>query len=322
MRRALLLTGFVSGFLLTGCFDDPVAGGTVETENSAAARTIKVDSLLQDWNRPSGEPTVATLRFDSSNIPFEKTSSTGNDLAVERLDGRPIPFRVVVWDKSTAFGRVQVHLDSSLQKKESKFKLRWGLKDSVRSDSEAVWSGISPSQRSLLGSVLVDDFERATLRSLLPDSGWWYTSGIDSATVSSPRLVDADSGRTGKVLQINYEAPSNKSQSAVLGLPLAARIHRLRTLDSIVFWARGPGRLSLALGPSSSPAPGQTLWAGSLDSNWKRFSIDLHSLDATRKATWEHFQDSVSNLAFLVSDGTSLWLDDLRLHGIDPDDLK
>jgi hypothetical protein len=327
MKRLGVLTSILLP-LLTGCFDDPVAGGTVETENTVAARTISVDSLLSPWNRPLYSPTVATLRLDSSNIPFSKMSASGLDLAVERLEGGPLPFRVVVWDKRALLGRIQVHLEPSLQRKDSRFKLRWGLKDSIRADSQAVWSGISESQKLLLNSVLVDDFEDSSLKSPLPNTGWWYSSSTDSATVSSPRLVDAALNRTGRALQVTYSAPSSKSQYALLGLVLAARPRSLRTLDSMVFWARGPGNVSIAFdrfGPNVS----KKAWLNKvLDSNWTRICIQPHQLDPAaphgedENVGWEGVRDSVTNLSFFLRGGKSFWIDDIRFYGVNRDDLQ
>lgn len=327
MKRAGTLIAILLP-LLTGCFDDPVAGGTVETENTVAARTISVDSLLSPWSRPFSIPTVATLRLDSSNIPFGKMSSSGLDLSVERVDGEPLPFRVVVWDKRAFLGRIQVHLDPSLQRKDSKFKLRWGLKDSIRSDSQAVWSGISESQRFLLNSVLVDDFEDSSLKSPLPNTGWWYSSNTDSATVSSPRLVDALRNRMGRALQITYSAPPSPSQYALLGLVLTAAPRSLRTLDSMVFWARGTGRVSIAF-DRFQPNISKKAWlTKALDSNWTRICIQPHQLDPAaplgedENVGWEGVRDSVTNLSFFLRGGTSFWIDDIRLYGVNRDDLQ
>jgi len=327
MRRARFLIVLVA-LSLSGCFDDPVAGGTVETENTVAARTISVDSLLSPWNRPLHSPTVATLRLDSSNVPFEKMSASGQDLSVERMDGQPIPFRVIVWDKSAFVGRIQVHLDSSLQRQDSKFKLRWGLKDSIRTDSQAVWSGISDSQRVLLSSVLVDDFERTSLKSPLPNGAWWYSSGSDSATVSTPQLVSAAPDRSGKVLQITYKAPSAKSQFALVGLAIDPGPRSLRTLDSLVFWVRGPGKLTIALEHLSTSGTRKAVVQRGIDSNWTRISIRPQDLEPAAingedgNLGWNAVRDSVTNLSYFVSDGSTLWLDDIRFYGIDRDDLK
>jgi hypothetical protein len=327
MRRSAFLIAFV-GLTLSGCFDDPVAGGTVETENTVAARTISVDSLLSPWNRPVHSPTVATLRLDTSNIPFDKMSASGQDLSVERMDGSPIPFRVVVWDKAAFLGRIQVHLDSSLQRQDSKFKLRWGLKDSLRTDSQAVWSGITDSQRILLSSVLVDDFEGTNLKSPLPNTAWWYSSSSDSATVSSPQLVRAGPDQTGGALQITYKALSAKSQYALVGLAIDPGPRSLRTLDSLVFWARGSGKLTLALEHLSTSGTRKALVQRGIDSNWTRISIRPQDLEPAAiggeggNVGWNAVRDSVTNLSYFVSDGAALWLDDVRFYGIDRDDLK
>lgn len=37
---------------------------------------------------------------------------------------------------------------------------------------------------------------------------------------------------------------------------------------------------------------------------------------------WEAVRNRVTNLTFLVAGGSELWLDDIRLYGIDGNDLK
>jgi hypothetical protein len=327
VKRLAALAGILLPWM-TGCFDDPVAGGTVETENTVAARTFSVDSLLSPWNRPSNASTVATLRLDGSNLPFEKTSASGLDLAIERLDSQAIPFRTVDWDKVSRRGRIEVLLTPSMQHKDSRFRLRWGLKDSLRADSAAVWSSIPEAQRFLLTSVLVDDFEDSTLQSPLPNKGWWYSSATDSATISSPQLAPSQRTGGGKALRVTYKVPDSKLQYALVGLVLTSGPRSLRSMDSLVFWARGPGKLSVAFdrfGPNVSQKAWTTL---ELDSNWRRIRIRPSDLDPAAGASdktnvgWEGVRDSVANLTFFARGGTTLWLDELRLHGVNRDDLK
>jgi len=72
-----IIPGILAPLLLGfwGCFDDRISGNTTQTENTVTARSILVDSVLPDWNRPAGWPTVATLRLDSSNFDFRGSDS-------------------------------------------------------------------------------------------------------------------------------------------------------------------------------------------------------------------------------------------------------
>jgi hypothetical protein len=324
MKAVVALAG-LGVLAMSGCFDDPLAGGTVETENTVAARKYSVDSLLSDGNVQPPASTVATLRLNSANFPFDSTSLAGRNLAVERADGSLLPFQIVFWDKPARIGRIQVRIDSVLQNNGSKIVLRCKPEDSARADSAGVWSGISPSQKLALGSVLVDDFEGTELQSLLPDSGIWYSSNSDSATVSSPMRTAAGSDRSGNALMVTYTAPPNKDKYALVGLALSSHAQSLRTLDSVVFYARGSGKLSIAFDrPSSNPGKA---WAhDTLTSGWKKVSVAVADLDAADSiggnVGWMAVRDSISNLNFIVTGGTELWLDDIRFYGVNRGDFR
>jgi hypothetical protein len=310
--------------LLTSCDGNRVAGGTTETDNMVAARIIRVDSLLPDWNHPGQVPTVGTLRLDSTNMDFTMSTPDGGDLAVETLDSVALPFRIVYWDKSARLGRIQVRLDPWLQRPGSRFLLRWGLKDSTRTDSTGVWSGIPAGELLALTSVLVDDFEGSSLRSLLPDSGTWISVAADTASVEPPDLEAAGAGRAGQALHISYTAPVAKGYVYV-GLPLGKGPCNLHSLDSIVLWARGAQTI-LNVSFDHQGTVNTKAWASlSLDSTWKRISLRPADLDPSNgiggNVGWAGVEDSVTNLSLFAARGTDMWIDDVRLYGIDRDDL-
>jgi len=313
--------------VLWGCGSDRVSGSTTETENVLTAVEFRVDSLLPSWNCWTCTSTVVTVRVDSSVLDFAKTDSLGHDLVVERQDSTPVPFEVVFWDRHAARGRLHVRIDPSLMIPGARIRLRWGKPLQVRSDPGAVWHAISAVQKLLLNSVLVDDFEQGTTRSLLPDSASWYTSHADSATVSSPALVAAGAGRRGTALHISYNAPSATFRYALTGIRLGKAPVCLRSLDSLVVWVRGSGTLGVAfdhLGDSTNS--GKAWLHRPLDSSWTRLSIRPQDLDTANgvggNVGWNLMRDSVSNLTFFASGGSDLWIDDVRLYGIDRNDLK
>jgi hypothetical protein len=93
-----------------------------------------------------------------------------------------------------------------------------------------------------------------------------------------------------------------------------------------VFWARGTGTLSVAF-EHLTGLVGPKAWAQiPLDTGWKRVRIrptDLDSADGIGyNFGWSYVRDSVTDLTFILQDGSDFWLDDVRLHGIDRDDLR
>jgi len=326
MTRAILSAGCILAAvgLVPGCADR-VAGGTTETDNMVSARLYAVDSLLADWNRPVTTPTIAVLRLGASHLDFGKTSLEGTDLRLETIDSLPIPFRIVYWDRQAALGRIQVRLEPPLQRPGTRIRLRWGLPDSVRSDSNAVWTGIDQQRRLDLNSVLVSDFEQNSLLSLLPEPGSWYTNSGDSASISQPALVEAGASRAGHALQATFTAPIRKG-FALAGVPLGQRAYNLRSLDSIEVWARGTNTI-LTVSFDHQGVVNRKAWTPvHPDSTWKRFSIRPSDLDSASpnggNVGWLGVRDSVTHLSFFFAQGREIWIDEIRLHGIDRDDLR
>lgn len=316
--------------LVVACADERISGSTTQTENTVFAREILVDSVLPEWNRPRWVPTVATLRFDSSNFLFAGGDPSGRDLDVRTLDDDPVPFVVDVWDVPARVGRLLVRIDRELLLPQARFTVRRTRTIRSRQDSQVVWVSIPDSQRLAIGSVLVDDFEDSNLTTRLPGNNSWYTAAPDSTVRLEPlQQVEAGGGRTGKALRLEYgAAPSDLGKYALIGTFLGSQMapRSLRSLDSLVVWVKGSGRLSVAF-DRLPPHDKAKAWVhATLDSTWRRLRIRPQDFDppdgVANNRGWEAVRDSVTNLSFLVSDGAVLVIDDVRFHGVDREDLK
>lgn len=320
MKARFLLIGFFLALWLCNCSGDRFAGGSAETENAILARIFPVDSLLSPWNRPPGLPTVATLRLDSTHLPFQEMDAQGLDLDLRERDGARLPFEITHWDRSRAQGRVQIRVDTALRKKGSGIELWRGLSRIDRSNPLGLWPGIADSLRVNLISVLVDDFESGTNRNrLLNNAAWFLATG--SGTVA------ANGGRPGNALRLI----SSDSVPVVLAAALLTATARpLGSIDSIVVWARGTGRLRIAL-EHATPGSQLVAWAPhQVDSAWHRVRIRPAAFDSVATslggstpaaARWSEIMDSVTHLSFWLDGPGEVWVDDPRLFGIDRDDL-
>lgn len=312
--------------LALGCADDRVAGGTSETENAVFA----LDSILPDWNRPAARTTVATLRLDAKSIDFARTDSLGRDIAVERLDGSPLPFAVVYWDKAASLGRLQIRIDTSLSAKGSMIRVRWCQPLARRSAPETVWAGIPDSQKTAVNSFAIDDFEHADINSLLPSGSIWESDAYDSLKIISVSTV-THPGRPGRVLHMACSTQTGAKIAstgyALAQVSLGGIPRNLRSMDSIVFWTKGPGTIAVAFN-KNAPTLGQKAWKHLtlVDSNWTRVVVTPTTFDRVDgiggNIGWEAVRDSITDLAFFISKTTDLWLDDIRIHGIDRQDLE
>lgn len=323
--RPLLLSAGV--LALGSCSADRSAGNSVETENTVGARMMSVDSLLGSWNQPAGQPTVATIRLDASNFDFSRSTAAGNDLRLADSAGRPVPFHIAVWDSALKQGRIQAHIDSVLRRKGAKLVLSWGerLRPAL-SDSVATWSGISDSVQQLVTSVLVDDFEGGNLNTRLPGPGLgWYTAASDTvAKVSKDSLKPAGMGRSGKAMMMAYTAIAPRY--SLTGTAVAVQAVSLRSMDSLVLWVRGSGNLSIAFDHLTNGTGPKAWISQEIDSNWTRLRIRPQDLNppvagSSYNVGWVGVRDSVTHLTFLINGGSQLWLDDIRMYGVNRGDF-
>ncbi len=323
---------------LAGCADPRETGTSTETENAVAVVELSVDSLLDAGGTPFAAPTVATLRLDSSNFRFPNTDDSGFGLDVRTLDDRSIPFAVAFWDRTRHQGRLHVRIDPSLVAfAGSRLRVLSGLPAARRSDPQAVWRGIPVDQALGLNSVLVDDFEGGSLlRTRLPVASFWYLGGY----LPGSGLVDGAPTRSGTVLRLACNSGQCGSSGTLLAATLLAASPRsLRSLDSIVLWARGPGRLRVALetldstqmalvqkGLLDSLTPSRTWASQTLDTTWTRIRIrpsDFAAADGIEGNNgWMGVRDALNYIAFSLASGTELRLDDIRFYGIAPVDLR
>lgn len=324
LSRRLPILAASLAILIPGC-DDRSAGNSLETENAVAARTIAVDSVLPAWNRPFDQATIAVLRLNRTNFPFDSTLSDGRDVVVETKEYRKIPFRIVTWDSARGVGRLEVRIDGPLLAKGSRFLVRWDGDGTPRSDSQAVWRAVPDSQFLALNSALVSDFENGSTQTALPVGTFWYGVAPESTTISTPKVVQDTIGWAGKVMQVSFSADTAKYRYVILGLDLK-KPRSFRTLDSIVFRARGTGTITVALDHLGSAKDGKAWVHYPLRQPWRRYVVKPSSFLAPSpvgdNVGFHGVKDSVTNLTFLLGGGPDLQIDDIRIHGLDRDDFR
>ena len=95
----------------------------------------------------------------------------------------------------------------------------------------------------------------------------------------------------------------------------------------MVLWIRGQGKVSIAFDRLAPHTKAKTWIQPTLDSTkWTRLRIRPQDFDPAdgigNNIGWNATCDSVTNLSFMAWGGTNLWVDDVRLFGVDRDDLK
>lgn len=311
---------------VAGCAIDRSAGNSMETENSVTARALSVDSLLVSNLIFDTGLTVTTLRLDKTNFDFSNTDSSGNGLGFARENGTSIPFEIHFWDARSKLGSVRVRIERDLRLPftRSRILMQSGLgPNAPKSDSLSTWKGISRSWQQRLTSVLVDDFEDANTTTKLPFPTSWRAGTVIGYTYTNPTNVLAGRGRPGQAMHFTYTAPA--PEYGVVATPLNGP-RSLRGLDSLVFWARGNGKVRVAFEHLVGNAGPKAWTSRPLDTAWTRYCIRPENLDlpdgTANNQGWQAVRDSVTDLSFITQGGSEIYLDDIRLHGITPIDLR
>ena len=99
-------------------------------------------------------------------------------------------------------------------------------------------------------------------------------------------------------------------------------------MDSVVFYARGTGVISIAfetLGASNTE--GKTLAYDTLDTGdkWKRVSLKPSNFkprdDLYGNLGWDVISKAVTTISIAAYDETEFWIDDVVLYGVKPSDF-
>jgi len=185
--------------------------------------------------------------------------------------------------------------------------------------------------------LLLDDFDDAdpypSLAALLPGTEWWAFDGLVAIVPDDgerPRHFDSLATDAGALSGRSLHLPSGLGPSAAglgfgsCGLGSAnVTYHDLSGSDSLVFYAKGSGTLSLKLwarnktdeNDGSSPH----FPVGVLGSDWKRYAVawkDFHGSDEVPLGC--QFKNlEVHKILFQYENG-DLWLDDIRILGGTP----
>lgn len=296
-------------------------------------KILSVSSWISEWMQPLQYPTVLTVRLSQGQFDFSKANASGSNCALFDSRNQTLTAQFVYWDSSAAVGRLLVH--QSAQDTSSQWSLRCGDLNYIAPRSQNIWEGVGDSLRLAMNSILVGDFEGSSQHTSLPapiPATYWYMFASDSTVQIEPApgtdltqgYQAAGYGRTGKAFHIAYTATNRKW--AHLGAPLDSAPRSMRAMDSIEFFVRGNGRYQFSLDRLTDDNPGKTIHEDTVLSEWTRVRLrpqDFAPVDSIGGNTgWNAVRDSLTNITFFCYLGTDFWLDDVRIYGLNRDDLK
>lgn len=324
---------------------DTVDLGHVEAPDEVViTKSMKINprTLISSWMRPLSEPYVLVMRLDST-FNFDETDDEGKDLRLLNGDGELLPIEVDGWDKSIKSGTINVRI-TDLNDTTKLWTLEWGDVYATMNRPENIWEDLKDSVVWLLNSVKILDFEDTSdyAKNDLPAplykkefyigaSGGGSASDLtlDSAGCYNvkPAYVNSDGGAFGKkALQVKYSAKFSESQYIVIGTRISQEPHDLSRLDSIELWAKGSGNIQVILETyePESDTNYKATYETSISDEWERIVVrpqDFNTKDPKSYHGWDVTRNRITRFTIFAYDGKEVWVDNVRLYGINRDDL-
>ena len=295
---------------------------------------FKPVDLVSDWMRPIVAPYVLVLRLDSTNFKFTEASEDGSDLRLYASNGAEVEMEVDGWDASIKSATVNIRLEK-LRDTSDTWTLEWGDTDPSDREPANIWRGISDSLWYDLNTVEIFHFDSGAIRSDLPapltrDS--WYiqfhkkdslTDSVTTSVLNSQSALQSDTkGRPGKVMHIEYDV--EYPDIVVFGTHLTYHRHDWSRMDSVVVWLRGDCEFEVILENLDEDLNYKASYKGEAKSSWQR--LVLRPEDFTYKLRdyhgWDITRNKITSFTVFMYNGSNLWLDNVRIYGVNRDDLK
>lgn len=219
------------------------------------------------------------------------------------------------------------------------YDLRYIVGDSVVESSMAVSAGEEASAYIYAfepDSVRLFDFESDNESFFIADLGITvegYMRVTDTNVVTTPNvdagvasfIEEAGEGREGKALRWKSSAAVGKWSFFGTWICKEEAPCDLSATDSIVFYARGTGVISIALETlGSSNTEGKTLAYDTLKTGdeWQRRVITPANFkprdDMYGNLGWDVISKAVTTISIAAYDDTEFWIDDIVLYGVKP----
>ena len=318
--------------------NDTIDLGLIENPNKVLPKNsfrFMPSELISDWMCPLSFPTVLVLRLNDENFDFSKVAKDGSDIRLYDGSNNLIPFEIDGWDTTLNSATLNIRVESAADTVRP-WTLSWGDKKAEKLENVDVWEGLSDSLVSALNSVEILNFESGTKYNALPaplnNKFDWYVQPHDSATVKNDLNKDptkgiekADSSIFGKnVLHVQYSA-DKLGRYVVIGTRIAEHAHDLSRLDSVEVWIKGSGDFEVVLETIvESDTNYKTSYKGSVNKEWTRVVVtpeDFGAPDNKSYHGWEVTRNKITRFTIFVYNGTDVWIDNVRMYGINLDDL-
>lgn len=219
------------------------------------------------------------------------------------------------------------------------YELRYIVGDSVVEGSATVDAGEEATAFIYTfepDSVKILDFESENEEFFITDLGYsvtGYMAATDTNTKTAPDIneevakfiTEAGAGREGRALHWKSSAAVGKWSFFGSWICKEESPCDISATDSIVFYARGTGVISIAFETlGSSNVEGKTLAYDTLatDGEWSRRVIKPSNFkprdDLYGNLGWDVVSKAMTTISIAAYDDTEFWIDDVVLYGVKP----
>lgn len=313
--------------------------GHVEAPDEVViTKSMKINprTLISSWMRPLEAPYVLVLRLDST-FNFDETDDEGKDIRILNGNGDLLPIEVDSWDKGIRSGAINIRVED-LKDTAKLWTIEWGDIYAPMNKPDDIWEDLSDSLVRLLNTVKILDFEDTTygknnLPAPLYQKDFYIGNSIGAQILDSSNIdikygyVKSDGGGFGKkVFHLKYEASSEESQYIVIGTRISQEPHDLSRLDSVELWAKGDGKIQVILETymDESDTNYKATYETSISDKWERIVVrpqDFNTKDLKSYHGWDVTRNRITRFTIFAYDGKEVWVDNVRLYGINRDDL-
>lgn len=295
------------------------------------SKVISIESLVSEWMKPIADTTVVFLRLNPENFDFGEAMNNGNDLRFTDMDGNRLESEVAAWDDSLQNATVRIRINGSANM--DSVVMYWGKTAAANINSKNIWKGLSDSLYTELNSLKLIDFNSKKLESAFDYADGpheWYFEPQDTNVTTIPTAEDAEDGfeeddeRDGYVF--HWKSHSEvKNKWSMIGSRICEKPSNFESLDSITLFAKGNGLLGIALETLEEPT-GKAKYETNLDSNWTKISFSAAEfVEGTEKygnMGWDFVKPRTTTITIWIVEDSEMWIDDVRLYGINRDDVN
>lgn len=294
-------------------------------------RNMSLDSLTSDWMEPLSDTTIITVHLDSTNFNFNEAMSNGFDIRFTDTKNQFLPIKISYWDRFLKNAKIYIRLNGLANK--DTLSMYWGKSAAQNISDSSIWSNIPNVLTEKINSLEIINFESLKLETAFSyEDGTrnWYFTPQDTGITTTPSAENVIEGfeynkdRKGTVFHWKNN-PKVPGRWSMIGLRLCNVPQNLTSIDSIVFYAKGHGELGFVLEALEEPT-GKTKYVNYLDSNWIRFSFtpkDFVAGDSLYgNMGWEFVKPRVTTVTIWIVDDAEMWIDDVRIYGINRDDVN